>query len=396
MICRCNSIVTPFGTPTENSITRAQTLHCLNMASISQNLPRTFYKLAEKWDKKVGARNFDSACWTLSSVDNREPIHKVAYLMSEKLGSQPLDMFHKLVALSPDCQGTPSQQVWIYDMRQSDTLPKSQADTQRLYGFVDKLLKSWFDGQERDYLFKNVHIATCFFVWYFTKPNFFYKDNVMKQTTRYGIQRVWTPLLLGKKMKLQKEPVNAPAPKSQLSTTTDALLPKQQQQQEKLRKDIVALLTSTTLSTATLEWDDPRHLHLKISECLANTDSGLSMKQNKKLQKTYNEYTTITAKINKTLDKIRKVERANAKIAIPPKEPVWDDRLGPPPISPPELVRQSACEIYEESPSSPAELPDCAGCANGQANQLAHVGGCLPDELEAAEEEDVPDSWEDL
>jgi hypothetical protein len=291
-------------------------------------------------------------------------------------------MFHKLVALSPDCQGTPSQQIWIYDMRQSDTLPKSQADTQRLYGFVEKLLKSWFDVQEKDYLFQNVHIATCFFVWYFTKPNFFYKDNVTKQTTRHGIQRVWTPLLLGKKMKLQKEPVNAPASKSQFSTTTDALLPKQKQQQDKLRKDIVALLDSTNLSNTSLEWDDQRRLHLKISECLANSESGLSIKQNKKLQKIYNEYTTISAKINKTMLKIKKVERANSKIAIPPKEPVWDNVLGPPPILPPKLVRQSACELHYG--------------ANGQANQSEHVGGCVPDELEANEDENVPDSWEDL
>ena len=355
------------------------------MSSISQNLPRTFYKLTDKWDKKVGAMNYESKCWTMSSVDNRDPIHKVAYLMSEKLGSQPLDMFHKLVALSPDCQGTPSQQVWIYDMRQSDTLPKSQADTQRLYGFVDKLLKSWFDGQERNYLFQNVHIATCFFVWYFTKPNFFYKDNVMKQTTRYGIQRVWTPLLLGKKMKLQA-PANASAPKSQLSTTTDALLPKQLQQQAKCQKDIVALLDFTTLSNTSLEWEDPHRLHLKLSECMANTDSGLSIKQNKKLQKIYHEYTTVTTKINKTMEKINKAQRANARIVTQKKEPVWARELGTPPASPTVLIRQSA------------RVRVCMGCSTGQANQLAHMGGCLPDELEAAEEEedDVPDSWEDL
>lgn len=393
-ICRYNSISTPFGKHTENSITRAQTLYRLNMSSISQNLPRTFYKLADKWNKKVGVMNYESKCWTMSSVDNRDPIHKVAYLMSEKLGSQPLDMFHKLVALSPDCQGTPSQQVWIYDMRQSDTLPKSQADTQRLYGFVDKLLKSWFDGQERNYLFQNVHIAVCFFVWYFTKPDFFYKDNVMKQTTRYGIQRVWTPLLLGKKMKLQA-PANASAPKSQLSTTTDALFPKQLQQQAKCQKDIVALVDFTTLSNTSLEWEDPRRLHLKLSECMANTDSGLSIKQNKKLQKIYNEYTTITTKINKTMEKINKAQRANAKIVTQQKEPVWAYELGAPPASPPELLRQSACEA---EPCSPTELPECLGCSTGQANQLAHMGGCLPDELEAAEDEedDVPDSWEDL
>ena len=83
----------------------------------------------------------------------------------------------------------------------------------------------------------------------------------------------------------------------------------------------------------------------------------------------------------------------NAKIVIPPKEPVWNAELGSPPMSPPELIRKSACEW---EPSSPVE---CPGCATGQANQLAHMGDCLPDELAAdtlGGEEDVPDSWEDL
>jgi len=303
-------------------------------------------------------------------------------------------MFHRLVALSPDCQGTPSQQVWIYDMRQSDILPKSQIDMQRLYGFVNKLLNSWFEGEEKNYLFRNVHIATCFFVWYFTKPNFFYKDNVMKQTTRRGIQRVWTPLLLDKKMKIQEEVVNTPAPKSKFSTTTDALLPKQLQQQDKIRNDIVTLLAFTSLSNSLLEWDEPRRLHLKISECIANTDSGLSINQNKKLQKIYNEYTTITTKINKTLDKIKKIERANAKIVAPPREPVCVDEFGPPPVLMPKLMRESACVSDEENFCCSS---DCIGCNTGQANQLAHMGGCLPDELsESEEEDDVPDSWEDL
>ena len=295
--------------------------------------------------------------------------------------------------VSVECQLSSTGQVWIYDMRHSDTLPKSQTDTERLYKFVRVLMSQWFNAEEEWFLDKNIHITVCFFVWYLTKPNFFYKDNVTKQTTRYGIQRVWTPLLLGKKMKLQKEPVNAPASKSQFSNTTDALLPKQQQQQEKLREDIQALLASTTLSNTSLDWEDSRQLHNKISECLANTNSGLSIKQSKKLQKIYNEYTTISTKINKTLGKIRKVERANAKIVIPPKELVWDAELGSPPMSPPELIRKSACE---GEPSSPVE---CPGCATGQANQLAHMGGCLPDELAAdtlGGEEDVPDSWEDL
>ena len=356
------------------------------MVSVSQNLPRTFYKLADKWDKKVGSRNFESKCWTLSSSDTREPIHKVACLMSEMLGKEPTGLPQRLSQLSVECQWTSNQQVWIYDMRQSDSLPKTQTDTQRLYGFVEALLKNWFNGEDRDYLLKHVHIATCFFVWYLTKPNFFYKDQVMKQTTRNGIQRVWTPLLLDKKLKPKKEPANTSAPKSQFTTTTDALLPKQQQQQAKLKKDIETLIAATTLENASLEWEDPHRLHLKISECMTNSNLGLSIKQNKKLQKIYNDYTTVTTKINKTMEKITKIERANAKLA-PKLEPAWDDELGPPPNSPPELIRQSACELVSE----------CWGCETSQPNQMAHMGGCLPDELEAGEaEEEVPDSWEDL
>jgi hypothetical protein len=299
-------------------------------------------------------------------------------------------MFHKLTDLSSECQlMTTSQQIWIYDMRQSDTLPKSQNDTQRLYKFVEALVKSWFDGEERGYLSQHIHIATCFFVWYFTKPNFFFKDNVMRQTTRKGIQRVWTPLLLGKKPIPQKEAsVPPPSRKSQFNTTTDTLLPKQQEQQAKLQTDIQEMLSSTTLSQPIIEWEDSRRAHMKISECLGNSNSGLSIKQNKKLQKMYNEYSTVTTKINKTMDKIRKIERANAKIVTP----------SPQPSSPPELIRKSACEFdsEEEEEDTPVEISvKCWGCESGQANQLAHMGGCLPDELEDMEE-DVPDSWEDL
>lgn len=376
------------------------------MSSISQNLPRTFYKLARKWDKNVGTMNYESKCWTLGSPDNRDPIQRVACMLSHELGRDPTTLaqrfsdtaaeFSKQSNTTVECNLTPSGQVWIYDMRQSDALPKCQTETERLYKFVRVIISQWFSAEAEWYLAEeNIHIAVCFFVWYLTKPNFFYKDNVMKQTTRYGIQRVWTPLLLGKKMKPQ-EPVNTPALKSKFSTTTDAILPKQLQQQAKCQADIVALFTFTRMSNTSLEWEDSRRLHIKISECLANTDSGLSIKQNKKLQKIYHEYTTITSKIQKSLNKINKAERANAKIITPQKEPVWASELGSPPIDPPALFRKSACDA---EPCSPTESPECLGCSTGQANQLAHMGGCLPDELEAAEaqeEDDVPDSWEDL
>lgn len=341
-------------------------------------MPRTFYKLVEKWDKKVGARNFESSCWTSTTVDKREPIHNVAYLMSEKLRLHSSNMFHKLTELSCDCQGTINQQIWIYDMRQSDNLPKSQADTQRLYGFVERLVKSWFDAQEKDYLLKHCHITTCFFVWYFTKPEFFYKDNVTKQTTRNGIRRVWTPLLLRKMEKTSYENVTTPSSKNKFTNTTDTLLPKQQQHQTKLREEIQQLLSATKLKNTSIDWQDSQRTHMKISECM-NTNSGLSIKQNKKLQKMYNDYTTITTKINKTMLKVNKVKRANSRLASNDNDDtIWDSRLGPP-GPPTKLIRKSACES-EEGVTVPAERH---ACATNLPDKL------LPDEF-------VPESWEDL
>lgn len=358
------------------SVTNCLQTSTTTMASVSQNLPRTFYKLAEKWDKKVGTRNFEAqGCWSAASCDLKDHAYKVASMMSDKLALMTPDQFS---TLSSECVKTSSDQVWIYDMRHSDTLPKSPADSQRLYNFVKLLVLSAFETKDKNYLLDHNHITTCFFVWYFTKPNFFFKDKMMRQTTRNGIQRVWTPLILKKKPKTQTTSIAVSVPK--ISSTTDALLPKQQQQQTKLKNDIQALVNGN------LEWEDPLAVHIKISEIIASSDSGLSIKQNKKLQKLYSDYTTVTAKINKTMLKIKKVEHANSKIVFTPlNSPEFIDKLGPPPDSPPELVRQSADELgYEDT--------KCAGCEGNQPNQEAHMGGCLPD-LDA---EEVPDSWEDL
>lgn len=362
-------------------------------STISQNLPRTFHKLAEKWDKKVGSRNFESKCWTPATTDSQDPIQRVALLMSAELGKYSGTSVQRFSELSVESAATATGQIWLYDMRQSgDSLPKSQDDTQRLYGVVRAVISQWFNAEDQFYLEKNIHIAVSFFVWYYNKPNFFYNDNVTRQTTRKGIQRVWTPLFVGKRPKLQSEPKPAPTSKSRFASTTDALLPKQQQQQENLRKEIQALITSTALLKSGLDWEDSRRLHGQISEVLVNTDSGLSIKQNKKLQNKYNEYITLSSKIKKTTDKIRKVELANSKIVVPQKEPVWDDRLGSPPDSPPQLVRQMADFLgYVRDDSAAAS--ECVGCNTSQPNQLAHMGGCLPDEFD---NDEVPDSWEDL
>ena len=124
-----------------------------------------------------------------------------------------------------------------------------------------------------------------------------------------------------------------------------------------------------------------------------SSETDLSIKQNKKLQKLYNEYTTITGKINKTMEKINKVQRANAKIVAIAQPIEWPKELGTPPDTPPPLIRQSACELgYEEPACTPVE---CWGCSDNQPNQEAHYGGCLPDTLDV-EDDEVPDTWEDL
>ena len=45
-------------------------------------------------------------------------------------------------------------------MRQSDAMPKSQAETERLYKFVRFLISQWFSAEAEWYLAeKNIHIA---------------------------------------------------------------------------------------------------------------------------------------------------------------------------------------------------------------------------------------------
>jgi hypothetical protein len=348
-------------------------------ATISQNLPRTFYKLAPKWACKVcdlGSRELALK----KKLSSKEPIYKIAYMMAGMFASTE-NIAEQMCNLSSEVIfNSETGQMWIYEHRQSDSLPKSTADSQRLYHFVRVLVTKWFARDEANYLLEHSHITTCFFVWYFTTPDLFYKDNVIKQTTRNGIQRIWTPLILDKKPK-KKSVQSVPKKDVKLATTTDPLLPKQQSQQAQLRQDIQDLIANST--SASIEWDDPLGVHLLVSECLAG-GTHLSIKQTKKLQNRYNDYTKLTEKINKTLGKIRKVEAANAKLApaAPPAPPTSNsasepDKLGRMPDSPPELIRRNA---------------ECSGCATNQANQEAHIGGCLPDE----DEDEVPDSWEDL
>ena len=316
----------------------------------SQNFPRTFFKLTSSWDRKAMLRNSTQNIWSNHGVSSKEPMLYIPCVMSGLFEEHSDNMARCLSEVRPADTREVGNQVWIYNMRASDSVPRTIQDERKLYLFVRTMLKSWCDCKTFNYIEKNIHICVCFFVWYFTKQEFFYSDKVIRQTTRKGIQRVWTCVLL------RKEPVSSPAriltqtqQRNLPSITTDALLPKQQQQQEKLKKDIQRMFSSTTLAHTSLDWEDSRILHVKLSECMTNSNSGLSINQNKKLQKMYNEYTTLSTKINKSFGKIRKVERANAKI-VPQTQAAaagWIDEFGPPPPIA-VLRRHDAAEDYGE------------------------------------------------
>ena len=328
------------------------------MATVSQNFPRTYYNLAKTWDAKVGSMSFDQ----VSFKDNKTNKDRIARLLHAEFKTQAngpagiVQVFAHIGDLmskhfNMDNVSMYDNSIWIYNMRASDTLPKSPNDLKRLYQFVRIAISQWFNAGNEIFLAddKNIHITVSFFLWYITKPHFFFKDKVTRQTTRYGIERIWTPLLLAKEVKMQ--PPNLPSAKPKtLIKTTNAQLPKWEQ----LVADIKLKISNIT--GRTFSWEDSFTLHGEISAALSDND--LNTNQIKKLQKLYSEYQVLYQKISKAKGKIMEAEMQNAKI-----------------------VRS------ETNPSAAA----CVGCEQNQPNQLAQIGGCLED----PEEVEVPDDWEE-
>jgi len=285
------------------------------MASVSQNFPRTYYNLSKTWDAKVGSMAFEQATFMQNYKTNKD---QVAALLHAAFKNNKDDIVNTFCNFGMDGVSMYDNSIWIYNMRASDTLPKAPADLSRLYQFVRIAVTKWFGRKDQMFLEQNIHITVCFFLWYITKPHFFFKDKVTRQTTRFGIERIWTPLLLAKKI-VNTQPTLTKAAKSK-QQVTNALLPKQQKDQENLRKQIERLVGCT------FEWDDSHCLHLNMSKYLSGNE--LNINQQKKLQKTYHEYTALTEKVNRTLAKIRRADLANSKIAkrVAAPNPVEDQK----------------------------------------------------------------------
>lgn len=327
------------------------------MATVSQNFPRTYYNLAKTWDAKVGSMSFEQASFKENKT-NKERIARLLHAEFKTQANGPSGIVQEFARIGDlmfkhfnmDKVSMYDNSIWIYNMRASDTLPKSQNDLKRLYQFVRIAISQWFNAGNEIFLAddKNIHITVSFFLWYITKPHFFFKDKVTRQTTRYGIERIWTPLLLAKEAKMQPPTLPIAKPKT-LIKTTNAQLPKW----EVLVADIKLKISNIT--GRTFSWEDSFSLHGEISAALSDID--LNTNQIKKLQKQYSEYQVLYQKISKAKGKIMEAEMQNAKI------------------------------VRSETNSSAA----CEGCEQNQPNQLAHIGGCLedPDEVE------VPDNWEE-
>ena len=327
----------------------------ITSATNSQNLSRTYSKLTNTWDKKTGKRGSEQGVWN-QETSPQYPVYHVPYIMSSMFENKTRteNMCSALNNIQPEKTKIHNDQILIYTMRNSDTLPKNVEEEKKLYTFVKMLLCVWCQDEQSRYtmntllyLEKNIHICVCFFVWYMTKPNFFFKDKIYKQTTKRGFYRVWTPILLNKEIRTQ---VSAPTVKSKVMvTTTNAQLPKW----ELLVSDIKGKITTVTCSE--FSWEDSRTLHIEISAALS--DNELNTNQIKKLQKLYNEYLVLHQKISKAKAKIMEADMANSKM------------------------------VHTETDSSAAA---CIGCLQNQPNQLAHTdpGGCM-------EENEIPDCWDD-
>lgn len=327
------------------------------MAAISTNFPRTFYKLSETWNKKVGTRNSKDKIFI--NTTQKDPVSYVPYVFSAAM-NRVEDLICSLKALVPAAH-TSEIGLWIYDMRASDAMPRTTADTERLYAFVRKLIQSdWFDTATGMYLEKNIHISVSFFVWWFSTRDFFFATKEIRQTTYYGIRRVWTPVLLRKVPVVEEAVVALPTPlkkdkRSPVVSTKDVA--KCQEFQER----ILALIQGEH-STFTIEWKDDRNVHLKISGCLEfDNDFYVAGKKGKKLQKMYQDYSKLKKK-----DGVSKA-----------------------------LVMATTSEEPTQVAAEEPEPVVCAGCLTHQPNQLAHMGpnGCCGDEFE---DDEIPESWEDL
>lgn len=288
------------------------------------------------------------------------------------------DMVHVFKNINPSGVKVDNDQdaLWIYTMRQSDALPKTTQDMERLFIFVRMFVEQHLDSDYCVYVMKHYNIAVCFFVWFFTTPNFFFNKKVVKQTTRGGIKKIWRSILL------VKPPVIIITAVSQHKRGVNhqaSILSNLEKEKESIQLNILSIIQSVH-PNFTIQWDS-HDCHVKISETLQyNQTYYISGKKNKKILKLYQDYQTINEKIKCSKKSISSVNHQQhmkpLTINIPNNSHTIDWSPFDSPPSPPKLIRHNAMIEGQILPTV----------------TTVDVEGPYP----LHTDDDVPDSWEDL
>ncbi len=342
-----------------------------------QHLPNTFNKLSTFWNGKVGNRDHTANIFYNTNV-NEPKTHVPFILMSafNRIHSQHGDMVGVFKNINPSAikVDNDGESVWIYSMRQSDALPKTTQDMERVFAFVRMFMEQYLDQDSCDYVTKHINIAVCFFIWFFSTPNFFFNKKVVKQTTRGGITKIWRSILL---IKPPIQITNTVTQHKRGVNHQSNILSNLEKDREAIQENILSLIQSVH-SDFTIQWDKYDY-HTKISETMQyNHKHYIHGKKSKKIQKLYQEFQKLNEKIILSKKSISNVEQKSTPLTIQvPQHNIttydWGECGSPP--SPPKLIRSNAVCIGSEYTS----LFDSTPIVNDMVSN-----------------DEIPESWEDL
>ena len=355
------------------------------MSSSTQNIGRTYKKLASSWDKKRGTRDCHANVFNATTA--KEPLYHVASLMNHVLCDlhTRTNIAEELERLEPNAvmvaTDADADSIWIYDMRASDAAPRTEQDTARLKWFVTLFIKKHFDTQTQIYLLQHIAISICFFAWFFATPNYFYATKEVRQTTRYGIQKIWTEVLLHKRP-LRKHPpqaTNALPNKNRGAMhqknrgamhqknrgamhQKDSILPKLEEEKRATETKIETLVQSEH-PTHVFDWADPRNVHIKVSECFdMNGKHYINGKKSKKLQSLYQEYQRVQDKVARTKKGIASAEaqqqRTEKLLSLAQEEQAQEEQAQEEQAQEEQAQEEQAQEEQDADTKEPDDIPE--------------------------------------
>lgn len=264
---------------------------------------RLFYKLDKIWKKKIENRDFTKTCFKMHHNDISL---KVAHLLNERferLNKQNANIIETLqIDLSQNKDHSiifKNNKMWFYNMRKSDSIPANHIELQKVYSFMHFIIEQYTSGEDKHILQQNMNICTCFLIWYFTTPNYYYLNNHYSYNTKKGKYKIWNEILYKKipkeqEQKKRKESKNF----KQQSHKDTTLLPKQEELVMKMLKYLESELNIK------LEKEEVHVQHARISNMLCEHKIGSN--KYKRMNKYYQDY-------QKEKEKLRKLRNNLAK-----------------------------------------------------------------------------------